>query len=188
MDQLFQDALETSPVIAAVKDEEGLEACLGCESRIVFILYGDICTIPDIVSRIKKAGKLAVVHLDLINGLASRDVAADFVRKFTEADGIISTKPTIIQRAKELGMFTVLRVFLIDSMAYDNLKKQVGTAKPDVVEILPAMMPKVIGSICRTLPVPVIAGGLVRKKTDAVALLKEGVTSVSSTAPDLWSE
>ena len=66
MNYKFLDALEVSPVIAAVKDDEGVDACLKSESQVVFILYGDICTIPEIVSKVKAAGKLAVVHLDLI--------------------------------------------------------------------------------------------------------------------------
>ena len=184
MNYKFLDALEVSPVIVAVKDDEGVEACLKSESQVVFILYGDICTIPEI----KAAGKLAVVHLDLIHGLASKNIAADFIKKYTEADGVISTKPTIIHRAKELGMLTVLRVFLIDSMAYENVKTQVTAAKPDVVEVLPGMMPKVIGNICKDLPVPVIAGGMIREKEDVMALLKAGVTSVSSTNPEIWFE
>ena len=69
MNYKFLDALEVSPVIAAVKDDEGVDACLKSESQVVFILYGDICTIPEIVSKVKAAGKLAVVHLDLIHGL-----------------------------------------------------------------------------------------------------------------------
>ena len=44
MNYKFLDALEVSPVIAAVKDDEGVEACLKSESQVVFILYGDICT------------------------------------------------------------------------------------------------------------------------------------------------
>ncbi len=77
---------------------------------------------------------------------------------------------------------------LIDSMAYENVKTQVTAAKPDVVEVLPGMMPKVIGKICKDLPVPVIAGGMIREKEDVMALLKAGVTSVSSTNPEIWFE
>ena len=188
MNYKFLDALEVSPVIAAVKDDEGVAACLKSESQVVFILYGVICTIKEIVYKVKDEGKLAVVHLDLIHGLASKNIAADFIKKYTEADGVISTKPTIIHRAKELGMLTVLRVFLIDSMAYENVRTQVTAAKPDVVEVLPGMMPKVIGNICKDLPVPVIAGGMIREKEDVMALLKAGVTSVSSTNPEIWKE
>ena len=49
MKKEFKEALDNSPVIAAIKDEEGLARCSTCESQVVFILYGDICNISDIV-------------------------------------------------------------------------------------------------------------------------------------------
>ena len=73
MKKLFKEALEDSPIIAAVKDDGGLSRCLTSDSRIIFILYGDIVTIGDIVETVKSAGKLAIVHLDLINGLSSKE-------------------------------------------------------------------------------------------------------------------
>ena len=182
----YREALEDSPVIAAVKDEAGLMRCLSCESRIVFILYGDICNIASIVDRIKKAGKLAMVHIDLISGLASKEIAVDFIRQYTKADGIISTRPALIRRAKELGLMGILRLFVIDSMAYENLEKQAKQAKPDVIEVLPALMPKVVSRICRISQIPVIAGGLVSEKEDIMSLLAAGVVSVSTTDQDLW--
>lgn len=39
MDQRFYDMLEANPVIAAVKDEEGLEKCCGLEEiKVVFMM------------------------------------------------------------------------------------------------------------------------------------------------------
>ena len=186
MKKSYREALADSPVIAAIKDDAGLDRCLACESHIVFILYGDICSIADIVDRIKKAGKLAVVHVDLISGLASKEIAVDFIRRYTRADGVISTRPTLIRRARELDMLAILRLFVIDSMAYENLEKQVRAAKPDVIEILPALMPKVVSRICSISQTPVIAGGLVSEKEDILTLLQAGAVSVSTTHKDLW--
>ena len=62
----MQNALEDSPIIAAIKDDMGLKKCLSSDSRIIFVLYGNIVNIADIVEEIKAAGKLAVVHIDLI--------------------------------------------------------------------------------------------------------------------------
>lgn len=186
MKKEFMEALEDSPIIAAVKDERGLEKCLESDSRVIFILYGDICNIADIVGKVKAADKLAMVHLDLINGLSPKDIAVDFIRKYTAADGIISTKPALVKHAGELGMSSVLRLFVIDSMAYENIEKQVKTARPDVIEILPAMMPKIVRKICRISQTPVIAGGLVMNKEDVMSLLQAGVVSVSSTNQDIW--
>ena len=93
--------LEDCPVIAAVKDEEGLQACLDSEIGIVFVLFGDICTIPEIVRKLKEREKTVIVHIDLIAGLSGKEVAVNFIHSNTEADGIISTKPALIRQAKE---------------------------------------------------------------------------------------
>ena len=106
--------------------------------------------------------------------------------KYTKADGIITTKPALIKRAKELGLYTILRLFVIDSMAYSNIEHQLRTAKPDLIEVLPALMPKVLAKVCKLSTVPVIAGGLVSDKEDVMALLQAGVVSISSTNEKIW--
>ena len=81
MEQKFYDVVESSPVIAAVKDMEGLEKCCGLEDvQVVFILFGDICSIAEIVQKVKAVGKIAMVHLDLIVGLSSKEIVADFIK------------------------------------------------------------------------------------------------------------
>ena len=60
----FYDIVEGSPMIAAVKDREGLKkSCDAEEIQVVFVLFGDICTIGGIVKEIKSAGKTAMVHI-----------------------------------------------------------------------------------------------------------------------------
>lgn len=186
MKKEFKEALEDSPIIVAVKDDDGLKKCIDSESRVIFVLYGDVLTIPDIVTKIKDAGKLAMVHIDLITGLSSKEITVDFLKKYTKADGIITTKPNLVKRAKELGLYTVLRFFLIDSMAYENIDRQVKVAKPDIIEVLPALMPKIVSKVCKLSPTPVIAGGLVSEKEDVMTLLQAGAISISSTNENVW--
>ena len=59
-----------------------------------------------------------MIHVDLIGGLSTREIAVEFLKNNTEADGIITTKPALVRKARELSMYTVLRYFLLDSMAY----------------------------------------------------------------------
>ncbi len=186
MNHEFLEVMEDSPVIAAVKDAEGLQKCFESEIRVIFILFGDICTIADIVSAVKAHGKVAMVHLDLIAGLAQKEIAVDFIKKYTQADGIISTKQVLVKRAKEIGMYTVFRFFVIDSMAYENINRQLLSVRPDFIEVLPGMTPKVIEKICKTSPVPVIAGGLIADREDVIAMLSAGVMSISTTNQSLW--
>ena len=110
----------------------------------------------------------------------------DFISGHTQADGIISTKPALIKRGKELRLFTILRVFILDSMAFENIQKQMAVARPDMLEILPGLMPKIITRVSRTVKVPVIAGGLISEKEDVMAALAAGAISVSTTNPRVW--
>ena len=187
MEQEAFDLLEKNPIIAAVKDEEGMQkACQEENIQIIFLLFGDICTLPELTGRIAAAGKVAVVHLDLVTGLATKEIAVDFVQKQTKASGIISTKPALVKRAKELGMLAVLRIFLVDSMALSSMERQMVQAKPDVIEILPGVMPKIIGRVSREAKVPVIAGGMILDREDVMAALKAGALCVSTTCEAIW--
>lgn len=187
MEQKFYNLIEANPVIAAVKDDEGLKTCCAREDiKVVFVLYGDICNLKTIVEKIHQEEKLAIVHADLIVGLSGKEVAVDFIKNMTKADGIISTKPSLIRRAKELGLYTILRIFVLDTMALTNIEHQIATGRPDMIEILPGLMPKVIRKVCRMVRIPVIAGGLIAEKEDVVEALEAGAISVSSTNPDVW--
>ncbi len=186
MKKEFKEALEDSPIIAAIKDDAGLTRCLDCDSQIIFILYGDIITIPSIVEKVKGSGKLAFVHMDLIQGLSSKEASVDYISKFTKADGIISTKAPLISRAKDLGLCTIMRFFFIDSMAYDSIEKQLKNTKPDVIEVLPGPMPSVVRRIRKMNHQPLISSGLISEKEDVYALIDAGATAISTTNQDVW--
>lgn len=184
------EQFEDYPVIAAIKDENGLKKCLesGSEIQIVFVLYGDLCNIGTIVERLKAGGKTVIIHLDLISGLGNREIAVDYIKNTTKADGIISTKSTLIKRAKELDFFAVMRFFMLDSMVYENVKKQIENVKPDMIEIIPGAMPKVISRLCEFIEgkVPVIAGGMIMDKEDTMKALNAGATAISTTKQNIW--
>ena len=186
----FVETIEAAPVVAAIKDDTGLEMCLKSDVDAVFILYGDICTIADIVAKVKEAGKTAMVHMDLITGLSPKDISTDFIRKYTLADGIITTKGNLISHAKEIGLATVLRYFVLDSMALINIERQSHQnreTQPDMIEILPGIIvPKMIRKICAMSRVPVICGGLIQEKEDVMHALASGAAAISTTCPDVW--
>lgn len=186
MDQRIYEALQDCPIIAAVRDGQGLDACLRSDVRMVFTLYGDVCSVPEIVERIHAAGKIAVVHLDRVTGLAGKEVAVDFIRRSTCADGVISTHTNLIQHAKTLGLFTVLRAFLIDSIALDNLIAA-SRIHPDALDILPGLMPPMIRRVRQQTGLPVLTGGLVTQKSEILQALEAGALAISTTDPAVWS-
>ncbi|MBE5828121.1 MAG: glycerol-3-phosphate responsive antiterminator [Butyrivibrio sp.] len=186
----FINKIEINPIIAAVKNDEGLATALTEDVEIIFVLYGDICTIPGIVKKIKQAGKVAMVHVDLITGLNnSKDVCLDFIKNNTEADGIITTKSNLIAHAKELELNTVLRYFILDSMALQNIEKQAKSpgVRPDIIEFLPGIvLPKMIKRINKVSRVPIIAGGLIADKEDVMNALDAGALAISTTNETVW--
>lgn len=178
--------LGEAPVIAAAKDEAGLAKSLTGSARVVFVLYGTVVDIPETVARIKAAGKAAVVHLDLVDGLSAREAAADYIARATQADGVISTKAGPVRRARELGLVGVRRFFLLDSMALQTMRTQLAQNPADLIEVLPGTMPKVLARVAAFSSLPLIAGGLIADKEDVVAALSAGAVAVSTTNAALW--
>ena len=180
------ETLLDEPVIAAVKTDEALTAALASPCSAVFLLASTLLTVDGLVHRIHDAGKLAVVHIDLVDGLSSREIAVDSLNALCHPDGIISTRPTLIRRARHRGLLTVQRAFILDSLSLTSLSGQLEQGKPDFFEILPGIMPRVIAEISARTQVPVIAGGLLRDKADVMAAMHAGAAAVSTSAPSLW--
>ena len=180
------EKLEENPIIAAVKDEEGLEACLECNAWVVFVLYGTVVDIVSIAKRISDSGKSAIVHIDLIDGLAAREAAVDYIAAATDAVGIISTRQSLTKRAREKGLLAVRRFFLLDSIAMKNLHSQLTQGDMDMIEVLPGVMPKTLRRVAAQTRVPLIAGGLIADKEDVLNALSAGAVAVSSTNREVW--
>lgn len=178
--------LEESPVVASVKDEEGLNAVLRSECRIVFLLYGSVLDLPSIVQRLKDDGRIVLVNVDLVEGFAGKEIVVRYVKEKTAADGVLSSKAFMVRAARELGLFAVHRFFLIDSFSYRNLAPQVRMSKADCVEILPGCMPRVISWVVADIDVPLIAGGLVCDRDDVFAALKAGASAIASSNREVW--
>ena len=176
------------PVIAAVKDETGLEQALQSDCEVIFLLFGTIVSVPGLVEKVRQSGKLAIVHLDLVEGLASREVAVDALQSLCHPDGIISTRPALIRRARHLGLLTVQRAFILDSLSLDNLPAQLNVGKPDFIEILPGIMPRVISELAQKTRTPIIAGGLVKYKDEVMAAIRAGAVAVSTSSRTVWEK
>lgn len=186
MKNAFREMIEDCPVIATVKDEQSMEKSFESDSQIIFILFGDICNIASIVDRVKAQKRTAMVHLDLVSGFDGREIAVDYFKNMTKADGIISTKTAQINRAKELGLYAVHRFFVLDSRSLENIRKQSAATKPDCIEILPGIMPKIITRVTKAQRIPVIAGGMIDDKEDVMLALKAGAAAISTTKQELW--
>ncbi len=181
------EQLQNNPVIAAAGNDEELALALDSDCRVVFLLMGDVLNIGELTRRVHETGKLCVIHLDLIDGFSSKEIAVDAVCRETQAEGIISTRGALIKRARQLGMAAVQRGFMLDSRSLASFEAQIQQSKPDFVEILPGLLPKVIATLKERVDTPIIAGGFIHEKEDVIAALSAGALAVSASCPDIWS-
>lgn len=178
--------MEENPIIAAVKNEKGLEEAIQTDCNIIFILNSNIINIDNIVRKIKSHNKLAFVHIDLLEGTSNQEVALEFLKESTNADGIISTKAQMVRAAKNYGFFTIHRFFVVDSFSFHNIDKQIANSNPHFIEVLPGGMSKMIGWVKDKTNIPIIASGLVCEKDDVVTALQAGAISISTTNNEVW--
>lgn len=86
----IREELYENPIIMAIKDGKDLRECLKEEysdNKLVFVLYGNIESLPTIVKKLKSKNKIVFVHEGLIEGLSSSRYSPSFIKntqKLTE--------------------------------------------------------------------------------------------------------
>ncbi len=177
--------IEKTPIIPAIKEEADIDIVCSNKANIVFVLYGDIMSLPLIVKKLKDANKKVFVNIDLIAGLSGKEVCIDYLKSHTQADGVISSKAPLLRHAKDVGLFTIHRFFIIDSFSYNSISKQLALSKADMLNILPGW-PMIISWVVEEIKKPVIAGGLVCDTKTVNDCLNAGALSICSTNHAVW--
>jgi glycerol uptake operon antiterminator len=63
----------------------------------------------------------------------------------------------------------------------------VKSSRPDAVEVMPGIIPKIIDKLSMELNYPIIAGGLISEVTEIHEALQAGALAVSSGNPKMWN-
>lgn len=184
--KITKEMLMDAPIIAAVKGDADLIRALESDCQVIFLLYGSVVNVDALVQRIHDKNKVCIVHIDLVEGLSSREVAVDGLVKLCHPDGIISTKASMIRRAQQLGLLAIQRYFLLDSLSLQNMLDQIDLHRPDFIEVLPGVIPSVIREITASTEIPIIAGGLIRSKQDVIQALQADAVAVSTSCAPVW--
>ena len=173
-------------IIPALRTSEDVAAALKCDSKMVFLLSGNICTLGETCRALHDAGKMVMLHIDLIDGLKGDESGIRYAVGEFGLAGIISTKVSCLNIAKELGIISILRVFVIDSSALKTGISHVQACSPNFVEVLPGVSEKIIKLALEQFKTSVIAGGLIADHSDVALALKAGATAVSTSNRTLW--
>jgi len=178
--------IESNPVIAAVQNIEDVDTAVGSQVGMIILMCANIMNAGEMVEKIRNSGKLVIIHMDFLEGIGRDQKAVEYVATVLCPDGIISTRNSHIKHAKQCGIFAVQRFFLIDNKSYETALSSVKANKPDMIEIMPGVMPTVIKRITKDLSIPVIAGGLISTKQDIMEALQAGAIAASTGKKYLW--
>lgn len=174
-------------VLPAVKNMKNFEKLLNSDHEYLIILESRISQIENIVKYAKNKQKKVLVHADLIKGLKNDEYGIEFLIQNIKVDGIITTRGNVISIAKKSNVIAIQRLFVLDSHALEHNLNIINKIKPDYIEILPGLIPKIIREVHEKTNLPIIAGGLIRTEEDAKSALGGGATAVTTTNSDLWN-
>ncbi|CUH97246.1 hypothetical protein P22_3373 [Propionispora sp. 2/2-37] len=176
-----------NPIIAAVRDVNRIEEAVKSPVDIIFMMAGDILTVEECVAKVREYQKIIFLHIDLIRGIASDKDGVRYLARKVKPDGIVSTKNQLIYAAKKEGLLTVHHVFLIDTQAYETAIKNIFDTKPDMVELMPGLMSRVIRQLGQVIECPIIAAGLIKSQEEIEQALAAGARGVAIGEPKLWT-
>ncbi|WP_432662753.1 glycerol-3-phosphate responsive antiterminator [Wukongibacter baidiensis] len=183
----FHNRVENNPIIAAVNNLDKLDCAIQSPCEVIFLLTGSIFDLKEIVRKVKDANMDIYIHIDLVEGFSKDAVALKYISQKIKPDGIITTKSNLIKKAKSMNICAIQRLFMLDSLSLETGINSVYSTKPDAIEIMPGIMPKVIKTVHGKTRIPVIAGGLISDKEDVIECLKAGAVGISTSKEKIWS-
>ena len=177
--------LTENTIIAAVRGNDAFKAAAESDLRMIFDLHPDINTLKAKVKYAHCRDKIIFIHLDLADGIGKDKSGIAYAQK-SGVDGIISTRANLIKLAREAGLGTVQRFFAVDSQSVDNITETLRSSRPDMIEIMPGVVTKVIEKLHAKLDTPIIAGGLIDSCAEITCAFNSGASAVSVSRKELW--
>ena len=184
------EAYLNKPVIPYITEGVGAAAGDLPAAGMLFIGGGELAEMPGlmkILSREPYASLPVFLHLDLVNGLANDESGLRYAATLERLDGIITVRPHLVPLARKLGLLSVLRLFLQDGRAVDRGLQVIERSQPDAVEMLPGVAFVEVADRFSKVPMPCIAGGLIRTPEMVSRILAAGAKAVSTTNAKLWA-
>lgn len=182
----FYNKIQNNPIISAVNDLSRLDAAIESPSEVIFLLRGTILDLKESVEKVKSGGKEIYIHVDLLEGFSKDQYALRYINNNIHPNGIITTKSSLIKMARDVGMFAIQRLFILDSLSLETGIKSALSTRPDAIEILPGIMPRITTKMYQETRIPIINGGLITLKEEVISCLSAGAMGISTTNEKIW--
>ncbi len=175
-------------IYAARVAEEALATLKDVEPTWVFLLGGNGADVVAASKILSERGFVVFVHVDMCHGIKNDAEGIALLACLGQPAGIITTHPAAVGAAKKLGLLTVERIFLLDSASVESGLRNVARTTPDVVEVLPGILPEQITRVAGALDTALIAGGLITEMVQIEEALAAGALAVSTSSVRLMEE
>jgi glycerol uptake operon antiterminator len=179
----------TRPIIPYLAEGAAGNFELLSAASLIMIGGGELAELPQLLERLSQPplGRIAVLlHIDLVNGLSNDESGLRYVATLPRLDGIVTTRHHLAPAARKLGLMSVVRLFLQDGRAVERGLQVIEKSKPDAVEVLPGVAFLQVPERFAKLPIPCIAGGLIRTPEIVKQILAAGCRAVSTSNVKLW--
>ena len=158
-------------------------------ASILFVSGGELAELPGLMQSLRRepfASIPVLLHIDLVNGLANDESGLRYVATLDRIDGIITVRPHLAPVARKMGLLSIIRLFLQDGRAVERGLQVIERSQPDAVELLPGVAFLEVAERFVNLPLPCIAGGLIRTPQRVKQIIAAGCKAVSTTNVALW--
>jgi glycerol uptake operon antiterminator len=181
--------LSGKPIIPYLTEGVDRNPDIIAAASIVMIGGGELAELPALLAKLERPpfDRLPVLlHIDLVNGLANDESGLRYVATLKGVDGIITVRHHLAPLARKLGLMSVVRLFLQDGRAVERGLGVIEKSKPDAVEVLPGVAFLQVAERFNHLPIPCIAGGLIRSAEIVQQILAGGCRAISTSNVELW--
>lgn len=178
----------TKPIIPVLPHAVAEEDLLG-QASLIFLQGCELGELVGMLDWLKSGPRAEIpvaLHIDLLSGLTSDEAGLRYLAGLKKVDAIITVRPHLIASARKLGLATILLLFLQDSRAVERGLHIIDTSRPDAIELVPGVAAMEMAREFAQVPVPRIAGGLVRTAELARRLIESGCRAVSTSNTSLW--
>ena len=173
-------------VLPAIRKIEDVEKMMSSNYEYLVILDMHVSRLKPIFQMAQANHKKLIIHMDLIHGLKSDEYSTEFICQEFKPFGLISTKGSVILKARQKGVISIQRLFLLDTSSIEKSFALIERTKPDFIEVLPGIMPKIIKDIRNRTKREVFAGGFIDTIEEVEQAFAAGAITVTTSKKELW--
>ena len=180
--------LRDNPIIPCSSNFDELLSKQYRDIKVILLYDLTIFDLLEVARKNNEAGKLIILNIDTVKGIATDEYGLSFVKKYLKINIIATSSPKIINYCKKLDFKIIQTIFLFDTKSLLKGIQLIKQGKPDMVDIRPGL------SVLRTTEflreningIPIICSGFIQDKSDIKELLQNRVTAVTTSNKKLW--